>query len=504
MLRRRPPESSVSSNDPDCGCAPTLQEQADLASGAASRSARGLLTRRTLIGASALGLVGLAAVGSMQPAFAQDYPSWDDVEAARANESSKAAEITRIETLINNLQANVVATRAEAERLAQEYYFAQQEFYEAADRAVELQRQADEQAALADDAAQKAAAVATQIYRNGSDDPALELFLSGSSSNADDLLQRLGTMDKLLERNTDLYSAAITAANTAQSLGDQAVEARNERDRLQKVAESKMMQAQDAADAAEAALLEQETNLVVLQAQLMALRDTTAKTIADYEAGVEAERKAREEAERRAREEAARLAAQKDAERRAAAAAAEAAAAEAAAAQASSGGSGGGGSPAPAPAPAQSGGGSTSNGGAVVGSGWARPNSGWMTSPYGVRGTICSGGSCTTNHRGTDLAAGCGSGNFAAGSGTVIWAGYLGDWGNFVKIDHGNGVQTGYAHAQNGSIAVRRGQWVEAGQLISREGNTGLSRGCHLHFEVYVNDYRIDPAPFMAERGVYL
>ena len=147
------------------------------------------------------------------------------------------------------------------------------------------------------DAANKAGRVAAQLYRNGGDDTSLELFFAGSAANADDLLARLGTMDKLLERNQAVYADAVTARDSAQSLSDQAVVARDERDRLQQVAEQKMVEAQAAADAAQAALAEQETRRVELEAQLAALQDTTAKTIAEYQAGVEARRQAEEEAQ---------------------------------------------------------------------------------------------------------------------------------------------------------------------------------------------------------------
>ena len=79
---------------------------------------------------------------------------------------------------------------------------AQQAYFDAAYRADQLQLQADEQAATALDAANKAGRVAAQLYRNGGDDTSLELFFSGSAATADDLLARLGTMDKLSSATT--------------------------------------------------------------------------------------------------------------------------------------------------------------------------------------------------------------------------------------------------------------------------------------------------------------
>jgi murein DD-endopeptidase MepM/ murein hydrolase activator NlpD len=425
------------------------------------------VNRRTAIGLGALGLAGLAAIaGPLLPAaFAADYPTWDDVQAARGNEAAKAQEVQKIQGLIDGLTSEVARTQAEAERTSAEFYQAQQEFFDAAMRADQLQQQADEQAAKAVDSANKAGRVAAQLYRNGGDDTSLELFFAGSAASADDLLARLGTMDQLMARNQAVYADAITARDSAQSLSDQAAVARDERDRLQQIAEQKMVTAQQAADAAQAALLEQQTHLVDLEAQLAALQDTTAKTIAGYQAGVEAARKAAEEAAARARAEAERLAQE--------------------AAQHGGGGGGGG------------------NGGSVVGSGWARPSSGYRTSGYGPRSVQCGNGYCSSGfHYGVDLASGCGSAIYAANAGTVVYAGPNYGYGNYIKLDHGGGVGTGYGHIQNGGILVGYGQWVNSGQLIAYEGNTGNSFGCHVHFEVYINGRPTNPIPFMADRGI--
>jgi murein DD-endopeptidase MepM/ murein hydrolase activator NlpD len=455
----------------ECGCAPSPAER------------RGLWPAVTRRRALALGAFGIAALGGISgpllpAAFAADYPSWDDVQAAKANEAAKAAEVSKIQGLIQSLNQEVARTQAEAKAASDAFYEAQQAFFAQARRADELQAQADQQAALASESANKAGRVAAQLYRNGGDDTSLELFFAGSAASTDDLLARLGTMDKLIERNKAVYSDAVTARDSAQSLSDQAVVARTERDRLQQEAEQKMQIAQEAANAAQAALDAQTANLATLEAQLAALQDTTAKTIADYQAGVEAARIAEEQ--RKAAERA--LAEQRAAEQAAAAAAAAAA----------SGGGGGGGS----------GGGS---GGAVAGTGWARPGSGGISSGYGPRYVQCGSGYCSSGyHEGTDLGQACWSGIYAAQSGTVVYVGYNGGYGNYVKIDHGGGIATGYAHISSGGFYVGYGQWVGAGQLIAATGNTGNSFGCHLHFEVYVNGRTVDPYYFMADRGVWL
>ncbi|KRB37178.1 peptidase M23 [Microbacterium sp. Root180] len=439
----------------ECGCAPSPRER---------RQLWPQMSRRGALGLGAIGIATLGALGGplIAPAFAADYPSWDDVVRAKSNQAAKKAQVTKIQGLIAALADDVAAKQALAEQAATEFYVAQEAYFDAAYRSEQLQLQADEQARTAVDAANKAGRVAAQLYRNGGDDTSLQLFFAGSAAGADDLLARLGTMDKLVERNQAVYAEAVTARDSAQSLSDQAEVQRAERDRLQTIAQEKMIASQRAAEAAQAALETQQSKQVELEAQLAALSDTTRRTVAQYQAGVrareEAARKAREEAERRAREEAEKL---------------------------NQGGGGGG-------------------GGGIGGAGWARPSAGWQTSGYGPRSVICGNGQCTSGfHRGVDLGAGCGAGIYAATSGTVLYAGWnAGGYGNYIRIEHGGGIGTGYAHIRPGGIFVRSGQWVNAGQLIASVGNTGASAGCHLHFEVYSNGVPINPVPFMGARGI--
>ena len=97
------------------------------------------------------------------------------------------------------------------------------------------------------------------------------------------------------------------------------------------------------------------------------------------------------------------------------------------------------------------------------------------------------------NHGGTDIGASYGSAIYAADSGTVVRSadGWNGGWGNYVMIDHGNGMQTLYAHMSSRAVSV--GQTVSRGQTIGYVGSTGMSTGAHLHFEMYINGSRIAP-----------
>ena len=76
-----------------------------------------------------------------------DYPSWDDVQRAKSNEAAKASEVTNIQGLIAGLESEVQRTQAAAQVASDAFYTAQQEYFDAAARADQLQQQADQQAA---------------------------------------------------------------------------------------------------------------------------------------------------------------------------------------------------------------------------------------------------------------------------------------------------------------------------------------------------------------------
>ncbi|MCH5197330.1 MAG: peptidoglycan DD-metalloendopeptidase family protein [Oscillospiraceae bacterium] len=85
----------------------------------------------------------------------------------------------------------------------------------------------------------------------------------------------------------------------------------------------------------------------------------------------------------------------------------------------------------------------------------------------------------------------------AAAQGTVVVAGVHSSYGYYVKIDHGRGMQTLYAHCMAGSLMVKVGDKVYEGQPIAKVGQTGYATGPHLHFEVIINGVRVDPKPYL-------
>jgi hypothetical protein len=92
----------------------------------------------------------------------------------------------------------------------------------------------------------------------------------------------------------------------------------------------------------------------------------------------------------------------------------------------------------------------------------------------------------------------------AAAAGTITFAGDSGGYGNLVLIDHGNRIETGYAHLARIDPSVTVGAAVSLGQRLGTEGSTGRSTGNHLHYEVRQNGTPIDPVPFMADHGAPL
>jgi murein DD-endopeptidase MepM/ murein hydrolase activator NlpD len=144
------------------------------------------------------------------------------------------------------------------------------------------------------------------------------------------------------------------------------------------------------------------------------------------------------------------------------------------------------------------------NPGAATGTGslsWPAPFSTRVTSRYGTRSDPFTGES--RSHSGIDIDGyGCeGSAVTAADGGTVITATYNDGYGNYIIIDHGNGMQTLYAHLSG--MAVGEGSSVSQGQTIGYVGATGRATGTHLHFEVFVNGSRTDPAGYFGGLSYY-
>ena len=154
---------------------------------------------------------------------------------------------------------------------------------------------------------------------------------------------------------------------------------------------------------------------------------------------------------------------------------------------------------------------SQSSGGGYVGSfegtlSWpvssSTPYYNYISSYFGPRPSPTVGAS--SNHGAVDIPVRYAP-VYAPADGKVIISRWLSGYGNYVMIDHGNGYYTGFGHLSGYSVSA--GQTVSRGQQIATSGNTGISTGPHLHYEVYIggtaNSYRVDPLQYTTHPTLY-
>lgn len=145
-------------------------------------------------------------------------------------------------------------------------------------------------------------------------------------------------------------------------------------------------------------------------------------------------------------------------------------------------------------------GGSTGGGeSASVVFGWPLPGIDKVSSKFGPRKPPCKGAS--SNHGGIDIGAASGTPIKAYAAGTVVQnVAWNKSAGNYIKIDHGNGVASRYLHMVEPSpLAV--GTVVTAGQEVGKVGNSGVGTGAHLHFEIHINGEKVDPLLYVTPGG---
>lgn len=130
---------------------------------------------------------------------------------------------------------------------------------------------------------------------------------------------------------------------------------------------------------------------------------------------------------------------------------------------------------------------------------WLKPVIGQITSAFGKRNQPIKGAS--TTHQGIDIGAGINSAVIAPNNGKVIWAGWQNNnnhnegYGQYIKIDHGNGLISLYGHLNQ--ILVSVGQYVSTQTQIGLVGSTGNSTGPHLHFGIYNNGVAVNPTQYI-------
>jgi len=132
----------------------------------------------------------------------------------------------------------------------------------------------------------------------------------------------------------------------------------------------------------------------------------------------------------------------------------------------------------------------SSTGKAIAGLNLSKPVSGTITSRYGAVSSRRS-----SAHTGLDIGASMGTPVTPICSGTVTFAGWKGSYGNLVIVNHGNGIESYYAHCNTINVSV--GQAVEPGTVISTVGSTGNSTGPHLHVEIRQNGTPLNPENYL-------
>ncbi|MDZ4362922.1 M23 family metallopeptidase [Brevundimonas sp.] len=125
-----------------------------------------------------------------------------------------------------------------------------------------------------------------------------------------------------------------------------------------------------------------------------------------------------------------------------------------------------------------------------------------VSSSFGFRRHPISG--YQRMHQGIDFAAGTGTPVLAPADGVVVEARRWGGYGNWLRIRHSNGLETGYGHLSRYGSGIRAGQRVRQGQVVAYVGSTGASTGPHLHYEIWRGGLRINPSGVRTEEGTIL
>jgi murein DD-endopeptidase MepM/ murein hydrolase activator NlpD len=123
-----------------------------------------------------------------------------------------------------------------------------------------------------------------------------------------------------------------------------------------------------------------------------------------------------------------------------------------------------------------------------------KPHEGEQTSGFGYRHNPF-GNANTENHRGIDFRGNIGSAVRTTANGKVVFAGLKGGYGNCIIVRHINNLETLYGHLSR--INVKTGEYVQAGSVIGALGNTGRSTGPHLHYEIMLNEKKINPKDYL-------
>ncbi len=248
----------------------------------------------------------VAPLVTAAPASATTYPTWQDVQRAKGNEQAKKAEVDRVQTALQQVQADAAAKSAAAITASEAADRADADLATATQTATSLQAQADSASATAERAQQRAGQLAANLYRDGATDQMSTRI--ATTKDPGQLLYQLGALDQLSSTWAGVMDDASVAAGTASSLHEQAKRAEDERADLAAAAEAKAADAKSAQEAADEAVDDTQQHSDELYAQLASLQDTTASEERGYQLGLQVaaqkaeQQRRREEAAERQRE----------------------------------------------------------------------------------------------------------------------------------------------------------------------------------------------------------
>lgn len=250
--------------------------------------------RRPRGAAAAVASAGIAIVAgialsvsssTLAIAAPQDFPSWTDVQAAKANQAATQAEVAKLQGLLSSLEKQADALGKVAEEKAEASNQANAALAAATSKTAKLQSQADLAKAQAAKSAKRASALIAQLARTGGGDITMGV-LFGSAERTDQLLAGLGTASRLSESSEEILKKAQFDRNSAASLTSAAKVAQKKRAALAADAQSANATAQKASDAATAQLAQQQAASTTMYAQLASLKNTTASVEEQYQLGV--------------------------------------------------------------------------------------------------------------------------------------------------------------------------------------------------------------------------
>jgi cell wall-associated NlpC family hydrolase len=233
-------------------------------------------------------------VGATAPASADPkFPSWGEVQNAKHSVAAKKAEIAKLEKLIGSLQGQAASAGKVAAIRGEEYLNAKGELDAATATAKNLKQQSDAATKRAGESEAEAGQLSAQLARTGNGDVTLDLLLDGHK--AGNLLDVLGTMNKLSASVARVFAKAEQDQKSAKALGDQAEVAQTIRATKKTAAAKALSLANTAATAAKNKVTAGNKSQTVMTAQLASLQGKSAKILAQYYAGVAWEKKQAEQ-----------------------------------------------------------------------------------------------------------------------------------------------------------------------------------------------------------------